>query len=135
MRFGGAKKLKKHAKKVFDNLFDDIASLANFCLDKESWHVLHQLFLKKWTDKVPKKIKSVEAKAALKDTVEYFNDNWCIKEHCRRWYAGCNRVGPSSNNAIEANNRILKSPGFSDHKSLGAEELFELVMFLFSPLF
>ena len=47
MRFGGAKKLKKHAKKVFDNLFDDIASLANFCLDKESWHVLHQLFLKK----------------------------------------------------------------------------------------
>ena len=84
---------------------------------------------------MPKKIKSVEAKAALKDTVEYFNGNWCIKEHCRRWYAGCNRVGPSSNNAIEANNRILKSPGFSDHKSLGAEELFELVIFLFSPLF
>ena len=28
------------ANSVFDNLFDDTASLANFCLDEESWHVL-----------------------------------------------------------------------------------------------
>ena len=87
VQFGGAKKLKKHARKVFDNLFEDISCLANFCLDEESWHVLHQLFLNKWTDEEPKKIKSVEAKAALKETVEYFNEQWCTKEHCRRWYA------------------------------------------------
>ena len=139
MRFGAAKKLKHHGKKFYNNLLEDISTLANHCLDEESWQVLLPLFLTKWTDEEPKKIKSKEVKDALKETVIYFNDNWCTKDHCRMWYAGSNPCGPTSNNALEANNRILKSPGFSDHKSLGAEELFEMVRFrvyfTFLPLF
>ena len=117
MRFRGAKKLKHHGKKVYNNLLEGISTLANHCLDEESWHVLLPLFLTKWTDEEPKKIKSKEVKEALKETVIYFNDSWCTKDHCRMWYAGSNPLGPTSNNALEANNRILNSPGFSDHKS------------------
>ena len=109
--------------------------LANHCLDEESWQVLLPLFRKKWTEEVPKKIKNKEVKAALENAVGYFYDNWCTKDHCRFWYSGSKPLMPTGNNGLESNNRILKSPGFSDHQRLGAEELFQLVNIAISRLF
>ena len=75
------------------------------------------MFRKKWTEEVPKKIKNKEVKAALENAVGYFYDNWCTKDHCRFWYSGSNPLMPTSNNGLESNNRILKSPGFSDQRT------------------
>ena len=110
---------------------EDISALANFCVDEESWQVLLQLFRKKWTKDVPQKVKGKLVKEAVETAVGYFLENWCEKEHCRRWFAGNNPLGPMTNNGLESNNRILKSPGFSDHHSLGAEELFQVVSVTF----
>lgn len=134
MKSGGAKQLRHRNKKLYGQLIDDVSTLAKHSIDEESWQVLLPLFLKKWSEDVPKKVKNKAVKEALETTVGYFRENWAEKDHCRRWYAGSNPLGPTTNNALETNNRILKSPGFSDHQSLGAEELFQVVSVPFSRL-
>ena len=80
---------------------EDISALANFCVDEESWQVLLQLFRKKWTEDVPQKVKGKLVKEAVETAVGYFLENWCEKEHCRRWFAGNNPLGPMRERSLE----------------------------------
>ena len=114
-------------KKLYHEFVEDVQTIANFSVDEESWDIVVELFFAKWKD-VPKKVKlREEVKAALATLLEYFGENWCDNSDLKLWYQGANPFMNTTNNALESNNRVLKSPGHSNHQMLGLDELFQMV--------
>ena len=78
----------------------DLQCLACHSLDKESWIVLKDLFVRKWQE--DKKFPSPEVANAAASTVSY---------------------------SLERHNGILKSAGYSGRQKLGLEKLFNMLRF------
>lgn len=133
----GSAKLRSVAKKLYHEQLSDLQCLACHSLDKESWIVLKDLFVRKW--RVDKEFPNPEVADAASSAVSYLEDNWFAEDQPYMWFQGAVPLSPVTNNSLERQNGILKSAGYSGRQKLGLEELFTMVRFhdyhlTFSPL-
>ena len=133
----GSAKLRSIAKKIYHEMLADLQCLACHSLDKESWIVLKDLFVRKWREE--KKFPNPEVADAAASAVSYLENNWFAEDQPCMWFQGTVPLSPVTNNSLERQNGILKSAGYSGRQKLGLEELFNMVRFrryhlTFSPL-
>ena len=117
----------------------DLQCLACHSLDKESWIVLKDLFVRKWREEKKFPNPEVADAAAAASAVSYLENNWFAEDQPCMWFQGTVPLSPVTNNSLERQNGILKSAGYSGRQKLGLEELFNMVRFrryylTFSPL-
>lgn len=91
-------KLDKLGPKLKAELREDIFAI-QLSSNKEMFEASSSLFLEKWRAKESK---------SVNDFLKYFEAQW-LKGSLTGWYEGAGPLLPSTNNALEATNRVIKT--------------------------